>query len=139
MKCKKCNSQMIKTSDLMYNEVLNFIERNFSPYVLILIEKKSDILGRIDIKKSIHLRKIEKIDKNTIKLYGLKTPLIDGLAIIVKGYETITYRNLEITENIIEIIAYYMKTQTEETYSNTKLNNYLGKKSPLKEIYIYQN
>jgi len=32
-----------------------------------------------------------------------------------------------------------MKTQTEATYSNTKLNNYLGKKSPLKEIYIYQN
>jgi len=43
MKCKKCNSQMIKTSDLMYDEVLNFIERNFNPYVLILIEKKRDI------------------------------------------------------------------------------------------------
>ena len=139
MKCKKCNSQMIKTSDLMYNEVLNFIEGNLTPYILILIEKKKDILGTIEIKKSIHLRKIEKSDKNKVKLYGLKTVLIDGIAIIDREYETITYRNLEITENIIEIIVNYMKTQTEATYSNTKLNNYLGKKSPLKEIYIDQN
>ena len=126
---------MIRIFDFTYDEVINFIEGDRELYALILIEKRTDLWGSITIKKSLNFRKIEERDGNTIKLYGLKLPLVDGVAIMERGMETITYTLLEIKPQVIEVIARYMADQNENIYSNTKLNNYLWKRSPLKEVY----
>jgi len=139
MKCKKCNHKMIRVSDFTYDEVINFIEGDRKFYALVLIEKKTDIWGSITIKKSLNFRKIEKIDENTTKLYGLKLPLVDGKAIVENKIETITYTLLEMRLQVIEVIAEYMADQNEDIFSNTKLNNYLWKRSPLKNFYKIKN
>jgi len=139
MKCKQCNHKMIAISDFTYDEVMNFIEGDREFYALVLIEKRTDLWGSITTKKSLNFRKMEAINKNTTKLYGLKLPLVDGKAVIERKIETITYTLLEMRPQIIEVIAGYMADQNEDTYSNTKLNNYLWKRSPLKQLYGIKN
>lgn len=134
MKCKICNHTMKKTSDFTYEEIKSFLESPSEFYVLVHLTKKNEIYDTIYIKKSLQFRKVKEIHGNKVKLYGIKNPLIDGEMIIERESQTITYKALEITPEIINIIDEYMKTQTVETYSNTKLNNFLWKKSPLKGL-----
>ena len=132
MNCKICNHEMIRTSDFTYDEVVRFIKGERDFYALVLIEKINDLWGDIEIKKSINFRKIEKINGNKIKLYGMKESLVNGEVSISIGSKTIQYRLLEITDEVVEIIREYMKDLGDKKFSNTKLNNYLWKKSPLK-------
>jgi len=132
MNCKICNHEMIKTSDFTYEEVVRFIEGERDFYALVLLDKRTDLWGSIEIKKSINFRKIEKRDGNRIKLYGMKETLVNDETSISIGSKTIQYRFLEITDEVVEIIREYMKDLGEKEFSSTKLNNYLWKKSPLK-------
>jgi hypothetical protein len=123
---------MIRTSDFTYDEVVRFIKGEMDFYALVLIEKRTDLWGDIEIKKSINFRKIEEIDGNKIKLYGMKEPLVNGEVSISIGSKTIQYKLFEITDEVVEIIREYMKDLGKKEFSSTKLNNYLWKKSPLK-------
>lgn len=50
------------------------------------------------------------------------------------GNFKITYSIIEITDEVIKIIKSYVEQTGKKYFSNTKLNNYLWKKSPLKRL-----
>lgn len=134
MDCKVCNNRMIKTSDFTYDEILDFINGEKEFYSLILVEKEKNLFGHIEVKKSLNFRKIKEINKNKIKLYGLASPLTDGKVSINIDNFKITYSIIEITDEVVKIIKSYVEQTGKKYFSNTKLNNYLWKKSSLKRL-----
>lgn len=134
MKCKKCDGKLIKTSDFNYEEILKFKNNELDNCALVLIDKQNKFLGLKSHKKSLNFRRIKEIKGNEIKFYGIKTPFVNGISELVRGNETITYSILEITEEIRDIIIEFIDSQDEESYSNTKMNNYLWKSSELQKL-----
>ena len=138
MICKQCNHKMIKVSDFTYSEVISFLDGERDFYALVLIEKTRDLWDTIEIKKSLNFRKKEEIEGNRVKLYGLKSPLIDGRVEVSKASSKIEYSLQDITPLVVKEIRDYMNNIEETDYSNTKLNNYLWKKSALKSLCMVE-
>lgn len=134
MNCKNCDGKLVKTSDFSYEEIKMLKSNELNGFALVLMEKRTDFLGLKKHKKSISFRKIKEQNGDIIKLYGIKEPFNKGLSEIVRETETINYRILEFTEVIKNTIINYIDLQNEKTYSNTKLNNYLGKCTELEEL-----
>ena len=134
MKCRNCDGKLIKTSDFSYEEITSLKTNELNNYALVLIEKRTDFLGLKKHKKSINFRKIKEIDGDIMKLYGIKEPFNKGVSQIIRETETITYRLLKLTEAVKSIIVKYIESYTAEDFSNTKLNNYLGKCKELEQF-----
>lgn len=148
MKCKYCNQNMIKPSDLSLEEILTFLKTNplksldklttndgvLVYYREISLLNKNEFLGN-----KIQFRKVEKVENQMIKLSGLKLLFSLNNPTVIYN-ERLLYTLIPMKNEYLSVLKNGLE-KLGNNYSGTKLNNILKKSfmlEELKEIYDKQ-
>ncbi len=147
MKCKHCDVKMIKISELTMKEIISFLNNNplkrldkleKNGGVLVYYREIDGIINDELFNNKIQFRKVEKIEKNKLKLFGFKTLFpLDNPTVIYN--ERLVYTLIPMKDEYLDIIEKGLD-KLGGNYSSTKLNNILTKSFMLKEFMInYDN
>lgn len=141
MKCNCCDGKMIKVSDLTLEEIENFLNNNplksldkleSGDGALVYYRQVNPIDKNEFYGNKIQFRKVEKVESNSLKLFGFKNLFsLDNPTVIYR--ERLLYTLVPMNEEYLKVLKDGLK-KLDSNYSGTKLNNILKKSFMLEEL-----